>query len=651
MRRLLGSSALVAAIVVGLGFGTRDVSFWDPAFYVAQLTSLWYDGDLILHDDLASMDAQPIFRLHALTRLEKPGGALANAFSIGPAVLNSPIAAPVLLAQKHAGAERLGAPVRVALAASALAMVAVLVTALEVLLARARAGRIGATLVVACVLMGTPIMVYAFADYYMAHLPSAACAAAFTAAALGWARSPTVARAGLAGISAGLLAIVRWQDVCYAAWLAPIVMERLAHVPEARRRIARTLPVMVVSACAVASIQSAAWWQQFGLLATIPQGRGFMRWTDPQLVEVLFDSAHGLLPWSPIVAVAVLGSVHGAVTQRRLWRAVHLGNLAVVVLETYVNASAADWWGGSAYGPRRFCSLAPVFALGVAEMFRMRWARRARWAITGAVAVWAIVCLRQVVHDGGEFAAWSLSALVPHPSLDGLRLTIQRWTVAVPWAALAVAWIVASRWVVVRLAGRDEVRRRTWVVGTAMALGAAVAIFSLRPRAIDLAERWSAYLTGAASADDVRARGFPDAPLDFVEAVVCEVRYGPECPNVAASTRSPGGSAWLATAKRLVRSVPEIAGRRDLDTILRSPVVVLRAVAIEALRTTSRSCRVAGRLAATATTDPAEVVRITASRAMSEIRDRAGCRVSEPEPVEVPPGSAGPDPGQVGLKP
>ena len=108
--------------------------------------------------------------------------------------------------------------------------------------------------------------------------------------------------------------------------------------------------------------QMLVWVVLYGRPIALPQGEGFMQWTGPHLVAVLFSDNHGLITWTPLLAVALVGLTR-FVTR-------HTGpgvSIAVVVLLSwYVNAAVADWWGGEAFGARRFLSLFPLFALGLA---------------------------------------------------------------------------------------------------------------------------------------------------------------------------------------------------------------------------------------------------------------------------------------------
>ncbi len=71
-------------------------------------------------------------------------------------------------------------------------------------------------------------------------------------------------------------------------------------------------------------------------------------------VEVLFSDWHGLLTWTPIVAVALVGwcRLRGSTARSRR-------DDPFPGLSWYVNAAVADWWAGEAFGSRRFVSCFP----------------------------------------------------------------------------------------------------------------------------------------------------------------------------------------------------------------------------------------------------------------------------------------------------
>jgi hypothetical protein len=94
----------------------------------------------------------------------------------------------------------------------------------------------------------------------------------------------------------------------------------------------------------------------------VPLGAGYMRWADPFLTETLFSSRHGLFSWSPVLIFAAFG-LFGF-----LWRHPRFGLplMCLLILQTYINSAVADWWAGGSFGARRFDSVLPILALGLA---------------------------------------------------------------------------------------------------------------------------------------------------------------------------------------------------------------------------------------------------------------------------------------------
>ena len=89
-------------------------------------------------------------------------------------------------------------------------------------------------------------------------------------------------------------------------------------------------------------------------------------WTAPHWYSILFSSEHGILLWTPILALAIIGLVF---VPRR-----------AKVLTSYLSAGAAaffyliscypDWAGISAFGNRFLISVTPIFIFGLALLLQ-----------------------------------------------------------------------------------------------------------------------------------------------------------------------------------------------------------------------------------------------------------------------------------------
>jgi len=88
-------------------------------------------------------------------------------------------------------------------------------------------------------------------------------------------------------------------------------------------------------------------------------------WTSPAFLKVLVSSDHGLLSWTPILALALVGLFLFRRTDRLF------ANYLMMAATAYylVIALHTNWDGISSFGNRFFVSLTPLFVLGLAAFF------------------------------------------------------------------------------------------------------------------------------------------------------------------------------------------------------------------------------------------------------------------------------------------
>jgi hypothetical protein len=87
-------------------------------------------------------------------------------------------------------------------------------------------------------------------------------------------------------------------------------------------------------------------------------------WRSPYFLAVLFSSNHGLLVWTPVILLAIIGLVV------LWWREPGVGTpiLAAVLAFYLLIACYPDWDGISSYGNRFFISLTALFILGLSVL-------------------------------------------------------------------------------------------------------------------------------------------------------------------------------------------------------------------------------------------------------------------------------------------
>jgi hypothetical protein len=98
------------------------------------------------------------------------------------------------------------------------------------------------------------------------------------------------------------------------------------------------------------------------------QQEGF-NFSSPELMNVLFSYRKGLFVYCPILFLAVLGMVSGAIkeTARYAWL------MFFLFVVSWVIASWWMWYYGGSYGHRAFIEYYPFFAIGLASLLHRGW--------------------------------------------------------------------------------------------------------------------------------------------------------------------------------------------------------------------------------------------------------------------------------------
>lgn len=409
----------------------------DGIYYYVYLRSALLDGDLEFTNDYTLYQAfntdDPRKKEEMLSR-KTPTGMAGNFFSVGPAVLWSPVYIVTHLLALLAGQADDGfsiwyqAPILFLSIAYGFGGI--------LLMYRVVAGifsKFAAFTAILGIWLATNVV------YYMGVSPSASHVLSMFTSALfvylwwrGTPRADSVPRGAVTrtqrdwfvwGLSAGLMALVRWQDGLIALlalfeWVANVRQHREripagdpntkthSHLPGLSSHVLGGL-LFVGGALLVFLPQMFAWNILYGSPFTIPQGYGFLGFWQPEMLNVWFSTKRGLFTWTPLLVLAVLGFVPLYQKNRMLGASA----LVILILETYVNGIVVDWWGGEAFGARRFISIMPFFALGLAgfvDAVRTRASQNAVLLALGGFILWNNLFLLQYnlwLHGIGHISA------------------------------------------------------------------------------------------------------------------------------------------------------------------------------------------------------------------------------------------------------
>jgi hypothetical protein len=403
---LAGLGAIcLAAFLFSIPFPRADGQLLggDGFGYYVYLPSVVIDHDLDFTNQFERLRPTP-----GRPTQRTPTGLLSNPWPVGPALLWAPffLAAHALAIVLDVAGARIPLDGCGYWYQSFVIAGNVIYGAVAVLLAfevsRRAASAAAALWACVTVLCAGNMIYYLTAEPSMAHAVSAFAVGAFY---LAWTRSRGrrgAGRAALLGALAGLVAIVRTQEILLV--LVPMASDLADAVradPGRRRsRPGGWLIDLGVFACAAAVVYSPQlvvshvlfgnWWSPPQLHADPGASHALFDWSSPHLVDSLVSPWRGLFTWHPVYAVALIGVVP-------LWRrdrTLAIAALVGVLGQAYVIGGWFYWWQGRAFGGRTFIGCLPLFAAALAALIDRAldvWRTRRRLVVTLAAVVAALL--------------------------------------------------------------------------------------------------------------------------------------------------------------------------------------------------------------------------------------------------------------------
>jgi len=376
---------LILALHVVAGFAFLSPAYIRPdsvAVY-AYLRSLFLDRDLLFFNEWAGFGM--IGNHFTWFKEVTPVGALANHWWIGTSLLSAPfysVAAALSGALSMKGDGFFGLYQwtlgwsSVLFACGSLLIAERILTAFAIPL-RAR------LLAVFAAWIGTPLFWYEYRFSLGTHAAGALCVAALVwllwRATIG---EPDMIDGALIGLALGLAIATRLQ---HFVLIVPLLYAI------ARGRLWRLFPAIAAGCTLPLAVQAAAWQIIYGnmfgplLRGANLEGVTWMPFRTIAFVPVLFSSFHGLLPWSPVIALAIAGWMTASREQKPLGKILLLMFVAELVANSTLDRY---WWGGMSFGGRRFTDLAAPFAIGIGFLLA-RWRSTFVYILTTLCLLWS----------------------------------------------------------------------------------------------------------------------------------------------------------------------------------------------------------------------------------------------------------------------
>ena len=101
------------------------------------------------------------------------------------------------------------------------------------------------------------------------------------------------------------------------------------------------------------------WKLMHGSFIYLKYGESFIFWNHPKFMEVWFSTLNGLVPWSPLTLVFMIGMLF--MILRRINNGILIGVLFLLI--SYMAAAYKYWYFGCGYGHRAFVEFYPVFCI------------------------------------------------------------------------------------------------------------------------------------------------------------------------------------------------------------------------------------------------------------------------------------------------
>lgn len=212
------------------------------------------------------------------------------------------------------------------------------------------------------------------------------------------------------GLFAGLMAIIRWQNIIFILLLSidSLITSwkylKLKQWNEFRRFCFSHLLFLLMFGLFAVIPQMIIWKITYGFYPLTPNdltafrgGQYYLLWNHPCLSEMLFSSRNGLFSWTPLALFGLIGFLF--FYKKDKWLTLYL--LIVFLMMLYINSIVADWWGGGGFGMRRFDGFIILFTLGIATLISgiQYWIHKYPMSIIGLILLgfigWNFIIIRQ----------------------------------------------------------------------------------------------------------------------------------------------------------------------------------------------------------------------------------------------------------------
>jgi hypothetical protein len=365
----LVSLPLVNPWVRGDGIGYYAYARAPLIEHSLDFTHDYQSGNQGFREGRIDASGQPFDRLRTRT------GHLDNHFTVGPAILWGPfllVAHVVVLVARTMGsgvvADGFSAPYRYAMAVGT-CVYGFLALLLSYRLARKYAAAVWAFLACMAIWWASSLPVYMYFNPSWSHAHSAFAVALFL-----WYWDKTTANRSLRqwlllGLITGLMLNVYYVNLMTVSVLVVEAVRQYVAILKSDQPFKKQASNLIkrhtffgLTVCVSLLPTLYSRWVVYGG----PFETGYLKlrdflWASPALLQVLFSANHGVLSWTPLLAISILGIALLARTTPEVGVPLVVASVAFYLFL----ALYPDWAGISSYGNRFFTSLTAIFIVGL----------------------------------------------------------------------------------------------------------------------------------------------------------------------------------------------------------------------------------------------------------------------------------------------
>lgn len=281
--------------------------------------------------------------------------------------------------------------------------------------------KIIASLSVLFVLLGTNLYYYFLFVSTMSHLSSMCVVSFFVYYFLITKGTSNLRRFTVLGLLYALMIMIRYQNGLFGAIVVLDFFER--RNPIQWKSISKKLFYAMLGFIPLFMLQMICWKIVYGTYLVYSYGDEGFNFFQPHLLKVLFSSRHGLVSWTPMIALCCVGMII-AIKRARSFAVLCL---LLFIMQLYVNASWHMWWFGSSYGARAFIECSFIFCLGMAaileESWHSKWRQYSLFSIIAVMIMWnSILSLFYIIKLVPADGYFSWIALIKSGALGICRI-------------------------------------------------------------------------------------------------------------------------------------------------------------------------------------------------------------------------------------